>query len=332
VKLIPPDARRARVAVAVTIGCAAVTLLAATRDSGSTPLASGAAPSFARSGYAGTLTFSTTGNGDPFHPVMVQELDLGSNAMAVRFDGLDATRARSGEVAFLQRLGGGYNADHAVVVADARGVPGAPLFHCKQFNSSSNRVCGAPKLSPGGERVAFTMVGAGGSVCKGSYDMYWSSYVVVSDRRGVELARFEGWYDAEWLPDGRLLMMGSACRGAGVWRTDAALRAPARIDGGQVATPAGAPAASPDGRRLAFVWNNQLWALSLADRPELEQLTRLDKPVSAAAWSPDGRAIAALMFDVTMPVRAVALFRPGDQGSVEMRPLGTYPYGPLSWR
>ena len=92
------------------------------------------------------------------------------------------------------------------------------------------------------------------------------------------------------------------------------------------------PAASPDGRRLAFVWNNQLWALSLADRPELEQLTRLDKPVSAAAWSPDGRAIAALMFDVTMPVRAVALFRPGDQGSLELRQLGTYAYGPLSWR
>src|SRR5215207_5508576 len=99
-KLIAPDARRARVAVAVTLGCALVTLLAATRDSRPASLAGGAktSPTTARSGYAGTLTFSTTGNGDPFHPVMVQELDLGSSAMTVRFDGLDATRARSGEV------------------------------------------------------------------------------------------------------------------------------------------------------------------------------------------------------------------------------------------
>jgi hypothetical protein len=318
--------------VAVTLACSLVAIVAATRDARQPMAAGSAGAASARSDYRGSLTFSTTGNGDPFHAVMVQELDLASNALKVRFNGLDATRARSGEVAFLQRLAAGYYADHAVVVADARGVPGAPLFTCTKFSSSSNRVCATPKLAPGGERVAFTMVGSGGSVCRNNYDMFWGSYVVVRDRRGVELARFEGWYDAEWLPDGSLLMMGSACRGAGVWRADAALRAPVRIDGGQVATPAAAPAASPDGRRLAFVWNNQLWALSLAGRPELEQLTQLDKSVSAAAWSPDGRAIAALMFDVTMPVRAVALFRPGDQRSLEMRPLGTYPYGPLSWR
>ena len=323
--------RRAPVAAIVALCCTFVTLLAATRGSRAGRDA-GAASTSIGSAYAGALTFSTTGNGDPFHPTVVQELDLASGALRVRFNGLDASRARSGETAFLQRLSAGYIADHGVVVADARGVPGPPLFVCSSFNTSSNRVCGAPKVSPDGRTVAFTTVGGGGSVCKSQYDMYWSAFVVVRDRRGVELARFEGYYDAEWLPDGRLLMMGSACRSAGMWIADAALRGLTRVDGGLVATPAAAPAVRPDGRRVAFVWNNQLWALTFGPTPELEPLTQLDRAVTAAAWSPDGRAIAALMFDVSMPVRAVALFRPDDARSLEIRPLSVYPYGPLSWR
>jgi Tol biopolymer transport system component len=82
---------------------------------------------------------------------------------------------------------------------------------------------------------------------------------------------------------------------------------------------------SPDGKTLAFVWNNQLWSLRLVGAPELTQLTAMPKPVTAAAWSPDGSAIAALMFDVSMPVRSMALFRPGDQKSVVFRDLGVYP-------
>jgi hypothetical protein len=285
--------------------------------------------------YSGVLTFSTSGAGDVFHPNMVQDLDLSTNALAVRFTGLDATRARSGETAYLQRLSGGLYADHGVVVADAQGVPGAPVFVCKQFQWSTNRVCSSPKVTSDGRRVAFVSISGGGSVCKDGYGMFWAGFVVVTDRRGAVIARFEGYYDPEWLPDGRLLMMGSACRGAGIWVADPTLRQLSRVDGGRVATPASAPAINPDGRRLAFVWNSQVWALSLgarSDGADLTQLTALAKPVTAAAWSPDGGSVAALMFDVSMPVRAVALFHPGDQRSMEFRQLPLYPYGPISWR
>ena len=281
--------------------------------------------------YSGVVTFATTGNGDPFHPAVVQDLDLASGQLTVRFDGLDATRTRSGEMAFVQRLAPGVFADHGVVVVDARGVPGAPVFVCKGFNVSSNRTCAVPKLSPNTELVAFVTAGSG-TVCDGSYGMKWGSFVVVSDRKGTEVARYEGYSFPEWLPDGRLLMMGTQCRRGGIWLTDGSLRSLSRIDDDQVNTPAAVPAVSPDGRTLAFVWNSQLWSLKLSARPELTQLTAMPKPVTAAAWSPDGGALAVLMFDVSMPVRSMALFRPGDQKSMVFRELGVYPYGPISWR
>jgi hypothetical protein len=281
--------------------------------------------------YRGTITFATTGNGDPFHPSVVQDFDLATGQYTVRFDGLDATRTRSGELAFLQRLAPGVYADHGVVVVDARGVPGAPLFVCNKFRASDNRTCATPKLSPNGRLVAFVTVGSG-TVCDGGYGMKWGNFVVVSDRRGAEVARYEGYSAPEWLPDGRLIMMGTQCRRGGIYLTDASLRSMSRVDGEQVNTPASAPAISPDGGTLAFVWNNQLWALKLAGRPELSQLTAMPKPVTAGAWSPDGSALAVLMFDVTMPVRSMALFRPGDQKSVVFRELGAYAYGPISWR
>jgi hypothetical protein len=281
--------------------------------------------------YRGVLTFATTGNGDPFHPAMVQDLDLTSGQMSVRFNGLDATRASNGEIAFLSRMSGGFYATHGVVVADARGVPGQPLFICKEFNSTDNRSCSAPKLSPNGALVAFATRGSG-TYCKGNYDMYWGDFIVVVDRRGNQIASFEGYADAAWQPNGRLLLMGSACRSGGVWLADPALRALSRVDNGQVSTPASAPIVRPDGQAVAFVWNNQLWLLTLGARVELSQLTNLAKPVNAAAWSPDGTALATIMFDVSMPVRSLVLFRPGDEKSAVVRQLSVYPYGPVSWR
>jgi WD40 repeat protein len=281
--------------------------------------------------YRGTLTFARDGSGDPFSPQLVVDYDLSTEKLAVRFNGFDAQRTATGESAFLQRLTGGYIADYGVVAADARGVPSAPVFVCRSYSFSSNRICHTPKLSPDGKLVAFGAAGGGGSVCKNGYDMFWADYVIVSRRSGGEVRRFEGYYHPEWLPDGRLVLMGSACRNAGVWVADASLRTLTRVDGGQIATPAAMPAANPDGKRVAIVWNNQLWQLTLDGAHELTQLTQLEKAVSAAAWSPDGRALAAVMFDVSMPVRALVLFRPGDDASVEVRQLGLYPFGPISW-
>jgi hypothetical protein len=279
--------------------------------------------------YRGVLTFSTPGNGDLISPEVVQELDLATGQVGMRFNGLDASRTRNGETVFLKRLAGGYYADHGIVVADPFGVPGAPVYVCRGFSWSSNRACGTPKLAPNGRLVAFAAVS--GCLCHSSFGVHSGVSVSITSRRGQVMARFEGYANPEWLPDGRLLMMGTQCRNAGVWITDTALQHPSRIDNDQITTPAGAPAVSRDGRRLAFVWNNQLWSLALVGQPELIQLTRMTKSVTSAAWSPDGKALAVLQNDVSMPVRSVVLLRPGDQSSMVVHQLPVYPYGPLSW-
>ena len=170
----------------------------------------GAQSSSAR--YQGVLTFATPGNGDPFSPTIIQDYDIATGELAVRFDGIDASQAKTGEVAYITRLAGGWMADHGVVVADSRGVPGAPVFVCKQFNWVQNQSCHTPKLSPDHQRVAYVSRGGWGRSAR-------TLRHVLERLRGCHrsprtlLARFEGYYSPEWLPDGRLLMMGSHSAG-----------------------------------------------------------------------------------------------------------------------
>jgi dipeptidyl aminopeptidase/acylaminoacyl peptidase len=244
-----------------------------------------------------------------------------------RFDGLDAHRTSTGETAFITPLGGGgAYGDYGIVVADARGVAGAPLYTCRLFDYSTDRTCATPRLSPDGRLVAF----AAHEVSTADPGLL-SNWVIVRDRSGADVARFEGYVYPDWMPDGRLLMLGDITRHAGVWMTDGTLRTPTRVDGDQVGTPAASPAVSPDGTQMAFVWNKQLWVLGLDEQHELTLLTAFPNQIASAAWSPDGTAFAVLTFDVTLPVRALVLFRPGDQSSLVIRELPFYPYGPISW-
>ncbi|HEY8534801.1 MAG TPA: hypothetical protein VIL25_00060, partial [Vicinamibacterales bacterium] len=269
---------------------------------------------------------------DMLSPRLVQEYDLASGKLTPILEGHAATRARNGATAFLSPLESGFYADHGVVVADPRGVTEPPVYICQDYSHPSNVICGTPKLSPDGRYIAFSAVGGWGNQCPDEHGMPWGWFVLVTDRQGNLIVYYEGFYDPEWLLDGRLAMMGTQCRNAGVWLTNAQLNNAARIDGGRVGTPASAPAASPNGRTLAFVWNGQVWALPLDGAGELTQLTQLPRAAASAAWSPDGRMMAILMFDITMPTRAIALMRVGDPGSVTYRELPVYPYGPISWR
>jgi len=64
---------------------------------------------------------------------------------------------------------------------------------------------------------------------------------------------------------------------------------------------------------------------------ELSQVTRAENPVAAAAWSPDGTALAVIFAGVSMPMKSLLLVRPGDERSAVTRELSFYPFGPMSW-
>lgn len=287
----------------------------------------------------GTLTFGTN-LAHIWYPTHVVDLDLATNSITTRFEGIDPERAPSGETTYLAYLSGSYGnstLSFGVKVASPQGLPGPSLYVAEEYGFSGDQNCHTPRLSPDGTRVAFSIIASGGQLCRDNYGLLRGAFVVVRSRStGAELARFEGYYHPAWLPDGRLLMLGSECDEAnihsGLWMSSANLGAPTRVDGGQITTPAAFPAVNPRNPNLvALVWNGQLWQITLDSTHVLTQLTALEIPVLAATWSPDGSALAVLQYTLSLPTKTILFFKPGQQNSVEVRPLSTYPSGPLSW-
>jgi serine/threonine protein kinase/Tol biopolymer transport system component len=109
-------------------------------------------------------------------------------------------------------------------------------------------------------------------------------------KRTVQITPGAGtYYDLSWTPDGKILYASDASGSADIWETDA--------DGSgrkQLTAGAGrnyAPAASPDGRRIAFHSNRSgVWQIWIMDRDggDPRQLSSGDTDSNWPAWSPDG--------------------------------------------
>ncbi|RTK98074.1 MAG: hypothetical protein EKK59_08225 [Neisseriaceae bacterium] len=136
----------------------------------------------------------------------------------------------------------------------------------------------AMKLSPDGEYIA-----------TGLFRYQWGkAHIVVEDSNGNLLFDFTaaGFDDAfGWLPDGRMV-----AADANGWLTlfDRNFNQVKRIrQFSGPSLPSGVQA-SPDGGRLAFLWNDRIHVMNL-DGSGLRQVTTSDLWQSGAAWSPDGK-------------------------------------------
>jgi WD40 repeat protein len=211
------------------------------------------------------------------------------------------------------------NAANELVIASLDGQVRARLTE-EVRRGGSTRIRDGYTLSPDGKRYAYNI------------RLQEGPAVLVRDRNGQLLATIPGFQSPDFLPDGRLLLSGLSSFSAalsglsnppqGVFLTDNTYDNPRRIDP-NLSAPL-TPAASPDGRFVAFVNNKKLHVMNL-DGTGLRTLPlTLGKSTAEAmfcpVWSPDGKWIAVIAEADNAPYTGELLVSPvnGDAKSVQV--------------
>jgi Tol biopolymer transport system component len=154
------------------------------------------------------------------------------------------------------------------------------------------------KMSPDGKHIAVTITSY-----QGDYKIQKDG-VYVFDQSGNIVAQFENKYQADWTPDGRLVMTGSLLSEStddkvkdgpepGIYVSDKNLSSLQRIDPGFNNPAPCNVSVSADGERIAFIKNSHVWTMNI-DGSNAQQLTASggDNAESFPTWSPDGKYIA----------------------------------------
>ncbi|MBK9250270.1 MAG: PD40 domain-containing protein [Ignavibacteria bacterium] len=110
-------------------------------------------------------------------------------------------------------------------------------------------------------------------------------------------------FDGSWLPNGGLVMSATVdqlygektFRPEGLYLISADLSTGTTIGTGLVKPKH--PAASPDGKRVAFSMNGHIWVINI-DGTGLRQVTTGTKLETSPCWSPDGKYIACSSYGV----------------------------------
>ena len=219
----------------------------------------------------------------------IREYDFATKADPELFDGRMPYRMPNGSTL---HIGGVFE---RLEMTNANGVQKTVIYDAKETTAIYS-----PQLSPDGTRIAFThrkvFTPSQYPVTRGT---------VIIDLQGNYVAGIPDVYNATWLPDGRLVA-------AGDFSSDGyAPSTPAANAGLYIATITGNtatltninptlsnptplhPAASPDGKRVAFIINKHVWTMNI-DGSNLKQLTASDNDneESFPTWSPDGKYIA----------------------------------------
>jgi dipeptidyl aminopeptidase/acylaminoacyl peptidase len=162
---------------------------------------------------------------------------------------------------------------------------------------ASGRVVGEPRLSPDGTTVAFVAT-TGGRAQLVTVPAGGGAEVVLSTEPAPCPARADGGGVFDWLPDGNALVY--AAVDGGIWLQPAAGGPPRLLATPHAAGPAAAPAASPDGTRVAYVVDQHHVAVASIDPhgPWPVRLTTTADFAFDPTWSADGTLVAWHEWDV----------------------------------
>lgn len=138
-------------------------------------------------------------------------------------------------------------------------------------------------LSPDGSKVAVEA----GYYLNSDYE-YWT--IIYDTVTQAELARFDGLTEPMWFPDGRLLMVAGI---EGLQIVDSDFLSTTVFSPGLSSSAVRNPTLSPDGSRIAFELDQQIWLMN-ADGTEHEVVAVGGKILRYPTWSPDGSVIAYL--------------------------------------
>ena len=119
--------------------------------------------------------------------------------------------------------------------------------------------------------------------------------ISICNRNGKEIAKFSGYRQAAWIPNGGLVVAGDGQNNRGLFIIDANLKNVKKlVEGFETAQ---MPAVSPDSKQVAFVKNGEIWTIGIdGTNPKV---AILGSTSSFPTWSPDGKYIAAVVRDTS---------------------------------
>lgn len=229
-----------------------------------------------------------------------------------------------------------------VTVTDPDGFSN-PITDCIERESITGKDFRWPAISPDGKLIAITNFQVEGEIDE-EEDPYGLGKIIGShlytatqiyDLNGDLKAQFNDMGPATWDRKGHLLLAGlGGDVGYGIFKANKAMNSTERIDDGRLRDEVSAMDAHPKKDQLAFIFNGQLFEMSLSSG-KAKRIHQHGHPLAGLSYSPNGKQIAMISTDnlsegFDMPGSGYPIFI-YDSGKVHnvMLPFATS--APLDW-